>query len=142
MVDSGSRRPLADDGHDGPGDEVPVLGQPDRNHGLDVQNVERRVPRPQAEVEVALERDADEVRHRILRLLGELGLDLPGGRLGGLLRPERAREEHRDDRNDEQGRRETSRHDLHPLRFRYAGGQALTQPTYCRVQAVKPGPAA
>jgi len=31
---------------------------------------------------------------------------------------------------------------LMTYRARYAGGQALRQPTYCRVQAVKPGPAA
>jgi hypothetical protein len=66
------QRRLVDDGHDGPGDEIPVLGQLERDHRLHVEDVDRRVLRAGTEVEVVLKRHADEVGHRVLRLLRQL----------------------------------------------------------------------
>jgi hypothetical protein len=54
-------------------DEVPFLRERQRNDRLDVEGVLRAVVGPDAEVEVALERDADEAPDRVLKLLGERG---------------------------------------------------------------------
>jgi hypothetical protein len=72
LIHAGSQRRLVHDGHDGPRDEVPVLRQLDRDHRLHVQDPDAPLLRPGVEVEVVLERHADEVRHRVLRLLREV----------------------------------------------------------------------
>jgi hypothetical protein len=60
---------------DGAGDQRPVVGQPEGDHRLDVQRpTESVVARATAEVEVVLERHADQVGDRVLQLLRQLGI--------------------------------------------------------------------
>src|SRR5262249_1453940 len=72
----GARGGWFDDGHDGARDEVPVVRQLDGHHRLDVQDPDAPVLRAGVEVEVVLERHADQVRYRVLRLLGEVRVAL------------------------------------------------------------------
>ena len=85
---SGRGRGLVDDRHDGPRDQVPVLAQADGYDRLDVENVCGGVVGADAEVEVVLERHADQVGDRVLRVLGQrflafLGI-APAAAAGGL----------------------------------------------------------
>jgi len=57
---------LIDDRRNPANDEVPVVRHPEGNHGLNVQNILGTVGRPDAEVEVLLQRNADKASHRIL----------------------------------------------------------------------------
>ena len=59
---------LVDDRHNPAGDEIPVFGEADRNHWLNVQYILDTIARPDAEVVVILHRNADEVGNRVLRL--------------------------------------------------------------------------
>ena len=67
----GSGRGLVYDGHNGPCDKVPVLVQSDRNHGLNIQDPLRGVVGTDTEIEVILERDADEVSDGVLGFLSQ-----------------------------------------------------------------------
>jgi len=62
---------LPDQRQDGPGDQVPVLIQRNRDDRLDVQDVLRAAFLPVVEVGVVLKRDADQVRDGILRQFGQ-----------------------------------------------------------------------
>ena len=75
---------LVDDRHDGARDQVPVLAQLERDHRLEVEDVLGPLARAEVEVGVVLERHADQVGDRVLRLLGQL-LGVVAGRLGRLL---------------------------------------------------------
>ena len=50
---------------------VPVVGDMKRNHRLDIEDFLRPAMRPDAEIGVALEGNADQVTDRILQLLGQ-----------------------------------------------------------------------
>ena len=63
---------LGDNRNDGPGDQVPVGAQGDGDDRLDVEDVLGPVLRAGSEVDVVLERDADQLGHRVLGLLGEI----------------------------------------------------------------------
>ena len=53
-------------------DQVPVVAELDRNHGLNVQHILRAVVRPVGEVRVVLQRHADQAGHRILHCFLQL----------------------------------------------------------------------
>jgi hypothetical protein len=58
---------LVDEEDDGPGDQRPVVGQAEGHHRLKVHRVaEAVVARAAAEIEVVLERHADQAGNRIL----------------------------------------------------------------------------
>src|SRR5262249_47799950 len=86
VVNVRKQRGLIDDGRDDPRNQVPVLGQMDGDHRLDVKNIDHLVLTARSEVEVILERDANEVSYRVLRLLGEFRLALFRCRLPSLKR--------------------------------------------------------
>jgi len=67
---------LRDDRQDGAGDEIPARVQMERNDGLDVQHVLSFVEWPDVEIGIVLERHADQVGDRILRLLGQVFIAL------------------------------------------------------------------
>ena len=71
---------LVDDRQDGARDQVPVLADRDRDHRLDVQIVLLAVLGREVAVVVELERHADQARHRVGQLLGEVGVALGEGR--------------------------------------------------------------
>ncbi len=73
----GKRQREANDRQDGPGDQIPVRVQVNRNHRLDVHDPDHLIFAARAEVEVVLEGDADEVSYRILGLLGQLRFVIP-----------------------------------------------------------------
>jgi hypothetical protein len=75
------------------------MAELDRHHRLHVQDVDRRILLAGIEVEVALERQADEVGHRVLGLLGEIALALcPDG--GGRQRRREQQRRQSDDAPD------------------------------------------
>ena len=79
---------LADHRDDRPRDQVQPVGDLDRHHRLDVEHVLGaaglgRILGAIAEVQVVLERQADQVRDRVLRLLGELQRAVARGRRRG-----------------------------------------------------------
>jgi hypothetical protein len=59
---------------DGANDKVPILAEGNRNDRLDIGFVFHRVGRADAEVEVVLNRDADEIGDGVLKFLGQFGL--------------------------------------------------------------------
>jgi hypothetical protein len=68
---------LADHRDDRPRDQVQLVGDMDRQYGLDVEHVlgaagVGRVLGAVAEVQIVLERQADQIGDRVLRLLGQL----------------------------------------------------------------------
>src|SRR5262249_47020230 len=70
-----SQRRDVEDGLDDPRDQVPILSDMNWNHRLNVQEVKHVIMlRACGEVEIILERHADEISHRVLRLLHQLFL--------------------------------------------------------------------
>ena len=67
---------LVDHGGNGPADQVPLVGEPEGNHRLNVENVLHVVVRPHPEVDIVLERHRNEIRDGVLRLLGQVGVVL------------------------------------------------------------------
>jgi hypothetical protein len=63
---------LTDYRHDGASDQVPVCADVQWHDRLDVQYFLRAVERPGVEIGIALERNADEIRDRILRFLRQI----------------------------------------------------------------------
>src|SRR5262249_11665823 len=69
-VATGSQRWDVDDGLDDPCDQIPILGDMDWNHRLDVEEINHVIMLwACGEVVVILERHTDQISHRVLRLL-------------------------------------------------------------------------
>src|SRR5262249_61608628 len=64
---------LVDDRKNGPCDQVPIAGKMEWDDRLDVEDVLCVVVRGRPEIEVVHDRDVEDVRQGILRLLGEVG---------------------------------------------------------------------
>ena len=72
-AECGKQRGLVNDRHDRPRDQIPVLANTDRNHRLNIEHVNHLVVMgARAEIEIALQRHADEIGHGILGFLCEL----------------------------------------------------------------------
>ena len=67
-----ARAEIPDHRQDRARDDVPFAADRDRNHRLDVEDVLRPLLRPEVEIRVVLERQADQVADRVLRELREL----------------------------------------------------------------------
>ena len=73
---------LVDQGGNGPANQVPLVGEPEGNHRLNVENVLHVVVRPHPEVDIVLERHRNEIRDGVLGLLGQVGVVLGRYRSG------------------------------------------------------------
>src|SRR3970040_521635 len=68
------KRRLAHEGHDDPGDEVPVLVQRERHYRLNVEDEPGLLLGADSLLPVELERDAHQVRDRVRQLLLQIGV--------------------------------------------------------------------